>query len=246
MVTSTKDKLNEKNLLITGSSSTTGGLYDRVSIVGEGAIDGDLECSRLKCVGTLDIEGSLKSGAVNVVGTCTLSGNLDADSMKVSGTAAIGGAVRLKELRCSGTIEAAGNLFSEQLILKGEMKTDGDCEAEVFNAHGMFHIGGLLNAGTLDIKLHGDCKAREIGGERIRVTRASTFNPFSFFFKPSPHALLTADVIEGDHVHLMNTKAKVVRGNHVIIGSSCEIGLVEYKSHFEQQKGAVVQENRKV
>lgn len=246
MATSTKDKLNEKNLLITGSSSATGGVYHRIHIVGEGEIDGDLVCTRLKCVGTLEIEGSLKSGAVNVVGTCTLSGNLDADSMKVSGTVAIGGAVRLKELRCSGTIEASGNLISEQLVLKGEMKTDGDCEAEVFNAHGMFRIGGLLNAGTLDIKLHVDCAAREIGGERIRVTRASLFNPFSFFFKPSPHALLTVDVIEGDHVHLMNTKAKVVRGNNVIIGSGCEIGLVEYKTHFEQHKGVVVHENRKV
>ncbi|SFM23056.1 protein CcmA, bactofilin family [Paenibacillus sp. 1_12] len=246
MAISTKDKFNDNNLLITGSSLATGGLYDRVHIVGEATIDGDLECARLKCVGTLEMEGSLKSGAVNVVGTSSISGNLHADSMKISGTVAIGGAVRLKELQCSGTIEGNGDLYSEQLVLKGEMKTNGDCEAEVFNARGMFHIGGLLNAGTLDIKLHGNCEAKEIGGERIRVTRASLFNPFSFFFKPSTHALLTAAVIEGDDVHLMNTKAKVVRGNNVIIGSGCEIALVEYKGHFEQQKGAVVHENRKI
>jgi cytoskeletal protein CcmA (bactofilin family) len=242
----TKGKLTKGNLSITGSSSATGGMYDKVTVVGEGTIDGDVECDRLKCVGTLDIDGHLKSNRVSVVGTSSFSGEVQADAMKISGTVTIGGDAKLKELRCSGTIETRGNLYGEQLNLRGQLNTQGDCEVEVFTARGIFDVGGLLNAGQLDIKLYRDCQAKEIGGEKIRVRKASILNPFSFFFMPSPHARLTASIIEGDVIYLENTKAEVVRGNHVTIGTGCDIELVEYKGHFDQWKGAVVKENRKI
>ena len=36
------------NLNITGSSTAAGGLYDRVKIVGEGIIEGDIACRHLQ------------------------------------------------------------------------------------------------------------------------------------------------------------------------------------------------------
>jgi cytoskeletal protein CcmA (bactofilin family) len=116
----------------------------------------------------------------------------------------------------------------------------------VFAARGIFEIGGLLNAGQLDIKLYRDCRAKEIGGEKIRIRKASLLHAFSFFFKPSPHARLTASVIEGDDIYLENTTAKAVRGNRVTIGPGCKIGTVEYKEHFEQKKDSIVNQNYKV
>ncbi|BBH23027.1 hypothetical protein Back11_43720 [Paenibacillus baekrokdamisoli] len=241
-----KGKLTKGNLSITGSSSVSGGMYDRVNIVGEGNINGDLECSRFKCIGTLDMDGHLKSNHISVVGTCSFSGDVQAEAIKVSGTLTIGGDVKLKQLHCSGTFETRGSLYGEQLDLKGQLNTQGDCEAEVFRARGMFDIRGLLNAGQLDIKLYQDCQANEIGGEKIRIRKASLLNPFNVFFKPSFHAILSASVIEGDDIYLEQTKAKIVRGNHVIIGPGCDIELVEYKEHFEQMKGAAVKQNRKI
>ncbi|MEX2460391.1 MAG: hypothetical protein WD469_03695 [Paenibacillaceae bacterium] len=103
-----------------------------------------------------------------------------------------------------------------------------------------------MNAGKLDIKLYQDSQVKEIGGEKIRIRRASQLHPFNFFFKPSSQAVLSVSVIEGDDIYLKHTKAKVVRGNRVIIGPGCEIELVEYKGHYEQRKGAIVKVNRKV
>ncbi|MDB5055458.1 MAG: Protein CcmA, bactofilin family [Bacilli bacterium] len=246
MENGTKGKLTKGNLSITGSSTATGGNYDKVNIVGEGTIDGDVECSRLKCIGTLDMDGHLKANRVGIIGTCSFSGGVQADAIKISGTVTIGGDIKSKELRCSGTIETQGNLYSEQIDLTGQLNTQGDCEAEVFAARGIFDIGGLLNAGQLDIRLYRDCQAKEIGGEKIRIRKASALNPFNFFFKPSLHAILFTSVIEGDEIYLEHTKANVVRGNHVTIGPGCDIGLVEYKEHFAQMKGAIVNENRKV
>jgi cytoskeletal protein CcmA (bactofilin family) len=242
----TKGKLSKGNLSITGSSYASGGTYDIVKIVGEGTIDGDVACSRLKCVGTLDMDGQLKSKHVSIVGTCSFSGGVQTDTIKISGTVTIGGDVKLKELHCSGTIESQGNLYGEQLNLRGQLSTKGDCEADVLTARGIFEIGGLLNAGQLDVKLYHDCRAKEIGGEKIRIRKASLLNPFNFFFKPSSNATLYASIIEGDEIYLENTKAAVVRGNQVTIGPGCEVELVEYKEHFDQLKGAIVTENRKV
>ncbi|MNR67595.1 hypothetical protein D3C85_1916860 [compost metagenome] len=68
----------------------------------------------------------------------------------------------------------------------------------------------------------------------------------SLFFRPSPHAAVTVAVIEGDDIYLENTRAKVVRGNQVVIGPGCEIDLVEYKVLLEKKKGANVKGSRKM
>jgi cytoskeletal protein CcmA (bactofilin family) len=234
------------NLKITGSSQATGGSYDTVKIVGEGTIDGDVECNRLKCVGTMQMQGQLKAKDVRVVGTSSWSDRVQADTMSVSGTAAIGGDAAIRELRCSGTVEANGNLASERVQLKGELSIRGDCEAERFEGRGMFRIGGLLNAGELDIKLYRPCKVREIGGGRISVRKASLLNPLSLFFRPSSDAELSVSIVEGDEIYLEHTKAKVVRGNRIVIGPGCEIELAEYKERFERRGDSLVRDNRQI
>lgn len=246
MDTFSKRKLTKGNLSITGNSTAIGGLYDKVKIVGEGIIEGDVQCNQLKCVGTLDIDGSLKTERMNVVGSCSLSAGVQVGAIKISGTVTIGGDAKIKKMNCSGTIETRGHVYGDRLELKGHLVTDGDCEAEVFKARGIFDIGGLLNAGELDIKLYQNSSAREIGGEKIRISKASILSPLSLFFMPSPNALLTAAVIEGDDIYLEHTKAKIVRGNRVTIGRGCEIELVEYKEHLELKKGAILKEKRKV
>jgi cytoskeletal protein CcmA (bactofilin family) len=152
----------------------------------------------------------------------------------------------LKRLRCSGAIETRGNLHSEQIDLKGHLTTQGDCEAEVFTARGIFTIGGLLNVGELDVRLYQNCLAKEIGAERINIRRAGLLNHLNLFFKPSANAILSASIIEGDEIYLEHTKAQIVRGKHVIIGPGCDIELVEYKEHYSQVKGTIVKINRKV
>jgi cytoskeletal protein CcmA (bactofilin family) len=246
MGNSTKGKPIIGNLSITGSSNASGGKYNKVSILGEGSIGGDVECNRLKCMGTLDMEGYLKSTDIRVTGTFSVSGDVQADAMKTTGEVFAGGDFMLKKLSCSGTIETRGHLHSEQIDLKGQLTTQGDCDAEVFTARGFFTIGGLLNVGELNVKLYQNCQAKEIGAERISIRRASLLNPLNLFFKPSSSATLTASIIEGDEIYLEHTNAQIVRGKHVTIGPGCDIELVEYKEHFAQVKGTIVKTNRKV
>lgn len=234
------------NLNITGSSTTAGGLYDRVKIVGEGIIEGDTACRYLKCIGTLEMEGDLRSGHTGVVGTFALTGNAQSDTMKNSGTVTISGNADIGRLTGSGMIEVKGHLQGNQVALKGQVTAGGDCEVDMFHLRGMFDVGGLLNAGEIDIRLYQDSSAKEIGGGKISIRKASILHPLSFFFRPSAHAAVTVSLIEGDEIYLEHTKAKVVRGNQVVLGPGCEIDLVEYKVLLEKKKGAIVKESRKL
>ncbi|EGL83104.1 hypothetical protein CathTA2_1317 [Caldalkalibacillus thermarum TA2.A1] len=49
-----------------------------------------------------------------------------------------------------------------------------------------------------------------------------------------PHYHLEAEEIEGDHIFLECTTAKIVRVSQIILGPHCEIELVEYKHIFEK------------
>ena len=246
MSSNTNIRSLESNLNITGSSIAAGGRYDRVKIVGEGIIEGDTQCRHLKCIGTLEMEGDLQAGHTGIVGTFALVGNVQSDTMKNSGTVSIVGDADIGTLTGSGTIEVKGHLHGTQINLSGHVATSADCEVDVFKLKGMFDVGGLLNAGEIDIRLFQDSTAKEIGGEKIRIRKASLLHPLSFFFRPSPHAAVTVSIIEGDDIYLEHTRAKVVRGNQVVIGPGCEIDLVEYKIHLEKKKGAIVKESRKV
>ncbi|MBB3867788.1 hypothetical protein [Parageobacillus toebii] len=74
-----------------------------------------------------------------------------------------------KQFDCHGSANVDGNLSADEVYIHGEAVIKGGCDAEQFQARGEFSVGGLLNAGTIQIKLFGHCQAKEIGGERIEV-----------------------------------------------------------------------------
>ena len=238
----------KRSLTITGHGGAGGGQFDHVKITGEGSVSGDVECLTLRCMGNSVFHGNLKAGEIGVTGNITVHGDIRSTAkVKLTGNAEVDGTFSFAKLETGGQLEIRGRMSGEEIKLRGYLKTDGDCEAESFNARGSFNIGGLLNAGELDVKLFGPCSAAEIGGDRITVRLAGMLEILNKWFKPAHNSVLTADIIEGDEIELENTHARVVRGNRVIIGSGCRIGLVEYKSAFKQTDPASsINEHKKI
>lgn len=195
----------KRNWKITGSAKSTGGVFNKVTILGEAQVNGDLECEHLKVMGTLSVRGRLKLGTSKIMGTLTVTDNVEGDDVNVL----------------------------------GELTVKGDCNAEVFRSRGAFDIDGMLNAGEMEISLYGPARAREIGGSTIRV------KPHFKLFSPGMREL-TADTIEGDEIHLLNTSARVVRGSKVEIGPGCDVEIVEYKEDFKQDREAKVAKQIKI
>lgn len=238
----TENKLGD--LMINGFGTASGGEFDQVSINGKGTVNGDLQCHFFECNGSGAVNGDIKSEIVKISGNAKINGKVYTTDLKVEGRGVIKGNVLMSKMVISGTSFVDGNVKGEELKVQGKIVVDGDCEVEAFKAEGQFKVEGLLSAETIEIYTYGESRAKEIGGQTIKVKEKSNF--LLNLLKTVKSVQLEADLIEGDHITLENTKAKVVRGNQIIIGQNCEIDLVEYKETFKTEKNGYVKESKQI
>lgn len=247
------------NLKIAGSGSAGGGVYDEVRIAGSGEITGNVECSEFHISGSGSVDGNVKTSDFMCSGSSHVNGNLESEYIKTSGSSHITGDVKAKETRVagsahiekslsggevsiSGSVQIDGSLRAEHVEVSGGINIKGDCETEEFSARGAFQIGGLLNAGKIDIGLVSFCSAKEIGGELIEVrelAHTEIWNRIIGMFSGRSFGL-TTNAIEGDDIYLEYTKAKIVRGYNITIGKGCVIDTVEYKDKLNVIDGGKV------
>jgi Integral membrane protein CcmA involved in cell shape determination len=256
-----------KDLKIYGSGSSSGGKYNKIRIMGEGRINGDIECKDLKINGEGTVDGNLNAlNTVSIMGEGMLEGNVECTDFKVNGEGGVDGNLKAEgnvtirgetdvkgdlkaqKVKVQGELEVKGELFADEAKITGNVITGGDCNAEIFTVEGGLTIDGLLNADVLKINLYWPCKVHEIGGSGITVKKSGrlSFLGLKNIVMPSGDNELTAETIEGDEVYLENTKAKIVRGNNVTIGSGCKIEHVEYKENFKQDEKSEIGGSKKI
>jgi cytoskeletal protein CcmA (bactofilin family) len=236
---------NRGDLVINGIGASNGGQFHDVTLNGRGTINSDVECSLFDCNGSGVIKGNVKSEKMKINGNAKFHASIESQKMTVDGSAKIDQNVQVEHLKVSGHATVGGKLKGEEVIIHGILKVGEDCEAEKFKAKYRFTIGGLLNADLIDVQIYGDCRAKEIGGQTITVKQHKG-SLIGTLFKPFFNTQLETELIEGDKIDIENTKAQIVRGNHVTIGENCEIGLVEYTDEISIDKKAIVGEFKKV
>lgn len=218
------------DLIINGIGTAAAGHYHHVDINGVGTLNGDVVCQSMKANGHTKARGTITTKKLDCDGTLKVEGNLQAE-----------------ETRIDGTAKVEGSVSGEKLVLRGLLNVAGDCELEQLGVQGGFTIGGLLNAGKLDLDVFAKCQVREIGGEFIRVRK--TTGKWKSLWKwvfPSFSPELHVSVIEGDHIELEMTTASIVRGNRITIGKGCSIVRVEYSGELEVLPGAKVGEEIRI
>lgn len=234
--------MDRRNLNIFGSGSYAGGHYAKVKIKGDGTITDDMDCLQFKIHGTSSLLGNVKAENFTIFGTADLQENLKSDVVKIFGTMNVNGDLAGEKIVIKGAGDIGGNVLGEELDVKGGFSVKGNCEVETFRLEGGFQIGGLLNAGSINIELkYGESSADEIGGETINIRKKPSFLGFNKHL-----GKLMTNLIEGDHIYLENTVAKIVRGNSIELGPGCEIGTVEYKESFKQHKSTTVKDSRQI
>lgn len=219
------------DLKIYGSGSYGGGTYDSISIMGEGKINSNVDCTNIKIYGEGQITGDLHvKDITDIKGHASIKGILEGEKLKVQGDAQF------------------GSVSVEKAEIMGNINVKNDFNAETFKLEGGFKIHGLLNADKIEINLYWPCEVLEIGGSDIKVKKESklSFLGIKNMIMPSESSEeLTADIIEGDEIYLEYTKAKVVRGNNIELGPGCEVELVEYKGDFKKDDEAKVRSQTK-
>lgn len=230
------------NISISGSGTAGGGTYDTIKISGSGKLSGDTVCNEFKCSGSSKVENKLTVGTAKVSGSAKFMDDLKADYMSVSGSSTLLANLSVKELRTSGSIRIDGTVDAEQINVSGTVKIAKDCNSEQFYLSGGCQIGGLLNAGEIEIKLAGRCEISSIGTEVITVKHGLGQNILSDLIGSlfNQEAALHTELIEGDEIYLENTICAMVRGKTVRIGRGCKIETVEYSGTLDIADQAVV------
>lgn len=235
---------NNGDLIINGYGASNGGDFNRVVINGKGTVNSDIDCNDFESSGTSFVNGNIQATTAKISGNGKVAGNVNSQLLSVEGQGKIGKNAQTTKLIVSGHASIGGSLKSEEIKVKGGLTVGEDCETEIFKAECQFAIGGLLNADQVDIRIYGECRAEEIGGQSIVIKQKTSL--LGQLFKPFLQNTLEANLIEGDHIEIENTTAKIVRGNHVTIGPNCKIGLVEYTETYHKEDSAVVKDSKRI
>lgn len=213
------------DLRLSGVNGAAGGVYGNVVLEGVSKIHGDVKTNTFRVDGLLTLEGGLIAETVDGNGKLKVNGALQSFSLSLDGMLTIGG-----KLEC------------ENCTVNGGLTVKKDGEVERFTGEGFFKVEGLLSAGTLDFNMQGQCKAQEIGVENLKVRQSGSKVWGKLFGGVIPmfKAELVTDSIEGNQLDLEYTQANVVRGDVVILGPGCHIGLVEYGTRLSVHPDAVV------
>ena len=231
------------DMSISGAGKMPGGEYRNVTISGAGKIEGSLRCASLDVSGSGKVQGDVDcAGGVDCSGAAKIEGRLSAESFDCSGAVTVEGECSITgKLKASGAGKFKGNLRAELVELSGEIACGGDVSAERFFSEGGCRIEGLLNAESVELKLHHSGSIGSIGGSNILVRKKRSFSLFS-----DRSGGLWTESIEGDCVDLEYTEAAVVRGKNVNIGAGCRIGRVEYSENLTTAADAIIGEKVRI
>lgn len=245
-----------RSIQISGSGTISGGRYENVVVSGSGRAEGDIECAKLSISGSGRLNGRVEAREVKVSGSGHFAGEVAADDVRASGSAHFEkGLTARQSVKISGGGTVEGLLRAKSATVSGSVKLGGGAECEEMNVSGGFCATGLINAGTLIIRLGGDCVAEEIGGDTVvvvddrpgRQSRPLNLKIFGLDLgRLGPSRSLRCESIEANKVHLESTVAKIVRGGEVEIGPGCEIERVEYSAKLTVDEDAKVGERVKV
>lgn len=147
-------------------------------------------------------------------------------------------------MKVSGKGTVAGNISGEDMNIRGKAIIDGNCEVDTFTSEGQFIVGGLLSADEIQIDIHGECKAKEIGGQTINIRYKKS--GLNWLFKTMFSPCLEAELIEGDNINIEHTITHTIRGNNVTIGPECEISVVEYHESYKNEGQSLVKEYKQI
>lgn len=198
---------------------------ERVSVSGASKIDG-CNCEEFRASGASKVNGDLRADDADISGATKVDGNAYFGTLDSSGSLKIMGKSEGKKLDLSGASKFEDDIIVENIESSGSLKVKGDVDCDSINAKGAIKIYGTLK-GDVSLKLSGNSKIDRIeGGEVLVESGGSGFSIFGF----GKSGKLDTESISGNNIYLENTKAKIVTGNEVVIGSGCKVETVKAKS----------------
>ena len=236
------------NLNIDGMGTSAGGEFDTVNINGMGTITGKVLSSRIDVDGVGKFQESVVSDEIKISGTASFKDEVTTEVLKIDGDGRVAKDTIAKEVFVAGMANFHRNLKSEGIKIEGMCTIKGDCESEVFDVEGQIKINGQLNADAIRINTFFKSEINEIVGSAIEIRRSGNVvtEIISKVMDTVGVNNLAVNTIEGDNISIDYTDARIIRGEHIVIGEHCDVGLVEYSGSLKQHPRAKIGETRKM
>lgn len=103
---------------MTGTGSASGGIYQNVRLVGEGSVDGHLECQKFRAIGTFQCKGDVHAKRLRVMGTVDVNGALYGGRTRVTGELSTTGDCSADVLEVRGTLRVDGLVNAERIDIR--------------------------------------------------------------------------------------------------------------------------------
>lgn len=111
-----KSKASQRrNWTIRGQASAGGGTFHKVTVRGEGTVNGDLACDQLKVMGSMRIAGNTELSTASVMGTLSIDGGVRGETFSVLGECTVRGDCSVDVLRVKGACEIAGMVNADRV-----------------------------------------------------------------------------------------------------------------------------------
>lgn len=120
-----QERDHKRNWKISGTARSTGGSFNKVKVLGEAFVSGDLDCELLKVMGTLNVSGNLGCGTSKVMGTIDVEGDVHANQMSVMGELTVAGDCNAEVFTSKGSFNVRGLLNAGEI----EIQLYGDSSA---------------------------------------------------------------------------------------------------------------------
>ena len=236
------------NLNIDGMGTSAGGEFDTINICGMGTITGKVLASKIDVDGAGKFQESVMSDEIKIAGTASFKNEVKTEFLKIDGNGSVAKDTIAKEVFIAGIANFHKNLKSEGIKIEGMCTIKGNCEAEVFDCEGQIKINGQLNADAIRINTFLKSEINEVVGSAIEIKRSgnAVTEVISKVLDTVLINNLAVNTIEGDSISIDYTDARVIRGEHVVIGEHCDVGLIEYSGSLKQHPRAKVGETHKM
>ncbi|UXV35132.1 hypothetical protein MUA90_00870 [Staphylococcus sp. IVB6181] len=220
--------------------------YDTILLLGEITILNEAIINDIKLTGDITAADNVEIRNLKLLGEMKCDKNVRITQASIIGKVQIAEDLDFTDFKVKGEVNVSGRLRGDNIDIIGMLQSTRDCEVDNFNVNGKAQIEGMLNADSIEFKVQEDSYIREIGGDQIKILEQNKENSKKSFItvvsNQKTPAYLTAEIIEGDTIEVNAVKAKMIRGDHVVIGDNVEVDKVEYTNSLECAPHAQVKE----
>ncbi|GMA51463.1 hypothetical protein GCM10025857_28200 [Alicyclobacillus contaminans] len=107
-----------RNVRITGTSESSGGRFQRLTVLGDCTFHGAVECKSLRGMGEVEVNGNLTVGGLRMMGNMEVHGNLEVTTANVLGEMQVSGDCTGDVLTLRGAFNVDGLLSADDLRVK--------------------------------------------------------------------------------------------------------------------------------